>query len=129
MPNSASDASPAASAIPPMYTPSQMRLLKIAVIVMGVILLLGFVAVIGRIVWLVNSAPRPAAGAAALLPAPPLGQPAPIALPKGATVRHIALSGSRLAVHYEGPEGAAVRILDLSAGGVSITVPIVEAPR
>ena len=124
----ASDVADAASAIAPMYTPSQMRLLKIAVIVMGVILILGFVAVIGRIVWLVNSTPKPTAPAAAPV-ATPLAAPAPIALPKGASIRHVALSGSRLAIHYESPEGSGIRIVDLVPGGQAITVPLVEAPR
>lgn len=121
------EGSDTATAIPPMYTPSQMRLLKIAVIVMGVILLLGFVAVIGRIVWLVNSAPKPAAGAA--LTSGALVAPGPLTLPKGAIVRHIALSGSRLAVHYESPEGSGIRIVDLVPGGQAVTLPIVEAPH
>jgi hypothetical protein len=111
-----------------MYTPSQLRLLKIAVIAMGVILLLGFATVIGRIVWLVNSAPKPALDTA-LPAATPLAPPLPIALPKGATIRHMAVSGSRLAIHYESPEGGAIRIFDLGPGGAAITLPIVEAPR
>ena len=123
-----SDGSEPGQAIPSMYTPSQLRLLKIAVIAMGVILLLGFAAVIGRIVWLVNSAPRPAAAGGQAPVATPLAPGAPVALPKGAVVRHVALSGNRLAIHYESPEGSAIRILDLGASGSAVTLPIVEAP-
>lgn len=110
-----------------MYTPSQLRLLKIAVIGMGVILLLGFATVIGRIVWLVNSAPKPVVDAAAS--ATPSAPPPPIALPRGAVVRHLAFSGSRLAIHYESPEGNAIRIVDVGPGGAAVTLQIVEAPR
>jgi hypothetical protein len=112
-----------------MYTPSQMRLLRIAVIVMGVILLLGFATVIGRIVYLLNTAPKltdtklpDASETAAPLKAPPS-----IELPSGAVVKHIALSGNRLAIHYEAASGAGVRIVDLASPQRSITVPIVEA--
>jgi hypothetical protein len=111
-----------------MYTPSQLRLLKIAVIAMGVILLLGFATVIGRIVWLVNSAPRSSVSGDSTA-ATPLAPPAPILLPKGATIRHLAISGSRLAVHYEGPDGGAIRIIDLGPAGASVTLPVVEAGR
>ena len=116
-----------ASAVPAMYTPSQLKLLKIAVIVMGLILLLGFMAVIGRIVWLVNSAPKAPSEAAATGTAPLVPPIESIALPKGAIVRSISLSGSKLGVHYEGPDGAGIRIVDLQPGGRSFTLPIVEA--
>jgi hypothetical protein len=115
-----------------MYTPSQMRLLRIAVIVMGVILLLGFATVIGRIVYLLNTGPRPVG---ASLPgtaeiAAPLKAPPSIELPAGAVVKHMALSGNRLAIHYETPSGAGIRIIDIAFPQQSVTVPIVEAtPR
>ncbi|MDX2159203.1 MAG: DUF6476 family protein [Hyphomicrobiaceae bacterium] len=112
------------AAVPDMFTPSQIRLLKIAVIVMGVILLAGLVAVIGRIVYLVNSGPRPDAAAGQLS-----GQlPAAVALPAGASIRHIALSGNRLAIHYEAPGGSGIRIVDLGGTGSGWTVPLVTAP-
>lgn len=130
------------SEIPPMYSPAQMRQLKVAVIAMGVILLLGFAVVIGRIVYLVNSGPRPAATAAAptgahggaapasLAQLPQAQAGAALSLPKGAVVRQMALSGNRLAVYYEGPDGAGVRIVDLATGGAGLTLPIVpEAER
>lgn len=110
--------------IPPMYTPSQLRLLKIAVIGMGVILLVGFTIVIGRIIYLVNSAPPPTAAAAASGTSP-LAAPAGLALPRGAVVKHLALSGNRLAVHYEGPAGSGIRIVDLVPGGGAVNLPIV----
>lgn len=119
-----------------------MRQLKVAVIAMGVILLLGFAVVIGRIVYLVNSGPRPAATAAAptgahggaapasLAQLPQAQAGAALSLPKGAVVRQMALSGNRLAVYYEGPDGAGVRIVDLATGGAGLTLPIVpEAER
>lgn len=109
-----------------MYTPSQLRLLKLAVIAMGVILLLGFATVIGRIVYLVNTAPSPRAPAASATAGGSLSVPAELALPKGAVIRQMTLSGHVLAVHFEAPGGAGIRILDLSTGGRAHAITIVE---
>ena len=91
------------------------------------ILLLGFATVIGRIVWLVNSAPKPATEALTSAPLA-LASTQPLALPKGAVIRHLAMSGTRLAVHYESPEGRAIRIIELGPAGGAVTLPIVEGP-
>lgn len=114
--------------IPPMYTPSQLRLLRIAVIVMGVILLLGFATVIGRIVYLLNASPKPppAASSTASEISASVATSAPIELPRGAIIRHVAISGNQLAIHYEAPSGAGIRIFDLAAPQRSITLPIIE---
>ncbi|MBS0241767.1 MAG: hypothetical protein JSS20_06285 [Proteobacteria bacterium] len=129
---------PADEAPRPMYSPSQLRMLRISVVVMGVILLFGFVAVIGRIVWLVNSGSQkpPQASVAAPGSAMPAAtvpvQPAPLSrnlpplgLPLGAGVRSISLSGDRLAVHFEGPQGSGLKIIDLSGREPGLTIPIV----
>jgi len=113
-----------------MYTPSQLRALRIAVVVMGIILLLGFATVIGRIVFLLNATPKPEANASGTVPeaTAPLRAPAAVELPKGAVVKHLALSGNRLAIHFETPSGAGIRIVDLLSPQGGITLPIVEAP-
>jgi hypothetical protein len=93
------------------FTPRQLRILKIAVVVMGIILVIGFAAVIGRIAYLITkggTAQPPAAHA--------LTKAARLPLPAGAVVRSIALAGDRLAVHYDTPAGAGVAILDLLSG-------------
>jgi hypothetical protein len=93
------------------FTPRQLRILKIAVVVMGIILVIGFAAVIGRIAYLITkggTAQPPAAHA--------LAKAARLPLPAGAVVRSIALAGDRLAVHYDTPAGAGVAILDLLSG-------------
>jgi hypothetical protein len=104
-----------------MFTPQQIRMLKVAVIGMGVILLLGFALVIGRIIYLVNAPPRTDAAGAAVAPSA-------IALPAGASVRHIAVSGNRLVVHFEGPAGAGIRIVDLAGATPAVTLPITVEP-
>jgi hypothetical protein len=91
------------------FSPAQLRILKIAVVVMGVILVLGFAAVIGRIAYLVTRTAKPAASAA-------IAKDLRLPLPEGAAVRSLALSGDRLAVHFDTHAGPGVAILDLLTG-------------
>ncbi len=91
------------------FSPAQLRILKIAVVVMGVILVLGFAAVIGRIAYLVTRTAKPAATTA-------IAKDLRLPLPEGATVRSLALSGDRLAVHFDAHAGPGVAILDLLTG-------------
>lgn len=103
----------------------QLKMLKVAVIVMGVILVLGFATVIARIVYLVNRG-----GETVTTVSAPVQQAARLALPAGASVRNMSLTGHRLAVHYEGPAGGGIVILDLESGKPVSRVEIVpEAPR
>ena len=93
------------------FTPRQLRVLKIAVVVMGIILVVGFAAVIGRIAYLITkggTVQPPAVHA--------LAKAARLPLPAGAVVRSIALAGDRLTVHYDTPAGASIAILDLATG-------------
>src|SRR5690606_4316231 len=90
-----------------------LRMLRFAVIAMGVVLVLGFVAVIARIVYLVNRG-RDTAAAPAISRS--LKDSARLALPAGAVVRNLSLSGARLAVHYDSPTGSGIVILDLASG-------------
>ena len=91
------------------FSPAQLRILKIAVVVMGVILVLGFAAVVGRIAYLVTRTAKPAASAA-------IAKDMRLSLPEGAMVRSLALSGDRLAVHFDAHAGPGVTILDLLTG-------------
>jgi hypothetical protein len=103
----------------------QLKMLKVAVIAMGVILVLGFITVIARIVYLVNRSSETATAASH-----PVQQAARLALPAGASVRNMSLAGSHLAVHYEGPGGGGIVILDLQTGKPVSRIEIVpEAPR
>ena len=104
-----------------------VRALKIAVVVMGIMIVLGVLTVIGRIVYLSSQGPRQAsvpAGAARVAGA------ARLALPPGAQVRQISLSGDRIAVHFEGPAGAGIAVVDLASGAVLTRIDVVpEVPR
>lgn len=103
----------------------QVRALRIAVIVMGVLLVMGLVAVIGRIVYLMA---RPAGqiSAATGTPAPEIGAK----LPAGAQIRSIAIHGDRLAIHYETAAGSGIAVVDLASGRTLSRVQLTpEAPK
>jgi hypothetical protein len=88
-----------------------VRALKVLVIVLGVLLILGFFTIIARLVYLAARSSPPASA-----PAAGTGVKATLELPAGANVRAIALSGDRLAVHYDAPSGAAIAVLDTASG-------------
>jgi hypothetical protein len=106
-------------------SPGQVRALKVAVVVMGVLILLGLLTVFGRILYLssrpgrqVEAAPQPVKTEQRLL------------LPPGAQVRQTSISGDRLAVHYEAPDGSGIIVLDLASGQVLNRIQITpDTPR
>ena len=119
-PETPKSAAPTADAPAPMFTDTQLRRLKVAVIVMGLILVLGFLLVIGRIIYLVNRMDPPTdvtrqdSRRSLRAPASDLS----LALPAGALVRNVSISGDRLAVHYEAPAGGGIVLLDAGSGQV-----------
>jgi hypothetical protein len=107
-------------------SPGQVRALKIAVVVMGVLIILGLFTVFARIIYLASrSGPQVQAASQAS------GKTAQrLALPRGAIVRQSSISGDRLAVQYEAPSGAGIVILDLASGQIVSRVELApEAPR
>ena len=99
-----------------VFTPRQVRMLKIAVIVMGVILVGGFAFVLAAIVY---QASRPAqdANVVAVQAVPGEGASSiDLPVPAGAAVSAMSLDGSRLAVHLTGPAGPEIAVIDLATG-------------
>lgn len=102
-----------------------VRMLKIAVIAMGVVLVLGFIAVIARIVYLVSRGSDTATTVSQ-----PIKDTARLAMPAGAVVRNLSISGNRLAIHYDGPAGSGIIVLDLQTGTPVSRIQIVpDVPR
>ena len=97
------------------FTPGQMRALKIAVVVMGLVLFVGFVGLLGTIVYQASNL-----GKSKLHAAPAPGQAAEVRselrLAPGQSVSRMELSGDRLAVHLDGPGGGEIRVIDLATG-------------
>lgn len=105
--------------------PVFLRNMKIAVVVMAVILILGFIAIIARIFYLSSRTPaQPPKAAVTMQPATDprvldavkLAERVRLDLPAGASIRSVALSGTRLAVHYDAPTGGGIAIVDLETG-------------
>jgi hypothetical protein len=97
-----------------VFTPRQVRLLKIAVIVMGILLIGGFALVIATIVYQASRLGQGNAASATL----PAGVAAELAVPKDATVGALALDGNRIALHLKSGADAEVVVVDLKTGKV-----------
>jgi hypothetical protein len=100
-----------------VFTPRQVRLLKIAVIVMGVLLVGGFAFVLAAIVYQASHPGQAGMATSASLHAAP--EPG-IDLPVGrdATVAAMSLDGSRLALHLTTAAGPEIVVIDLGSGKV-----------
>ncbi|MGE0626761.1 MAG: hypothetical protein AB7O43_02980 [Hyphomicrobiaceae bacterium] len=110
-------------------SPAHVRLLKIAVVVMGAMIIIGMGVVAWRIIYLASGAARQAQAPAAAAGGP-TASAARLALPPGATIRGMTLSGNRLAVHYESAKGPAIAIVEVTNGAVISRIEIVpEVPR
>lgn len=103
--------------------PAGVRALKIAIAVMGLMIVLGVLAVIGRIFYLASSK-RTQTPQAVQSIAPE----ATLALPEGASVRSISLAGNRLAVHYAAPTGEGIAVVDLQTGRTVSQVSVASTP-
>jgi hypothetical protein len=101
----------------PSDTPDrQARALKVLVVVLGVLILIASAAVVAGMVYRAGRIGKgPAAGAMSLVP---VGEVLThrLALPEGSVVRSVQVSGNRIVVHYEGPRGAGLGVLDLATG-------------
>ncbi len=100
--------------------PPNIRMLRLAVIVMSAVLAGGVVAVIARIVYLTTRQPSSIvafqASPGTAMAAATWAADIPVALPAGSKVRSQSLSGNRLSVHYEAPGGDGILIVDLQTG-------------
>jgi hypothetical protein len=101
--------------------------LKIAVTVMGIMIVAGVALVIARIAYLVSASQTQSPVSIEQARGAPGVR---LAVPPGALVRQISLSGDRLAVHYEGPGNAGIAVINLATGGVLSRIEVVpEAPK
>jgi hypothetical protein len=92
-----------------VFTPRQVRVLKIAVIVMGILLVGGFAFVLAAIV---HQASKLGGGGETGV------APATLAIPDGATVSSMALDGDRLALHLNTSAGPEIAVIDIATGKV-----------
>jgi len=91
-----------------VFTPRQVRVLKAAVIVMGILLVGGFAFVLAAIVYQASKGGQSTAGTEAVA--------AELPIPKDATVSTLALDGDRLALHLQSSAGPEIVVVDLKTG-------------
>ncbi len=104
LPDSSRDGADAAA----LPNPKVQRTLVFVVVILGLLIVAGLVAVIGRVLYLSSRSGAPGKASGARTSGSGDIQRAiadvPLPLPPGAQVKSMSLSGNRLAVHYEGPE-------------------------
>jgi len=102
-----------------VFTPRQVRLLKIAVVTMGLMLLAGLGAVIvGMIYQASKVGKKPVSAAAPAVLDRGIAGAGALTVPEGSKVTTMALDGNRLAVHLATPDGGEIVIVDLTTGTV-----------
>lgn len=94
-------------------SPGQVRVLKIAIAVMGVMIVAALLAIVGRVIYLAAT-PKRVPEATAVSSA--LALKHQLALPTGAAVKTMSLQGNRLLVHYQTAAGPGAMVLDLATG-------------
>jgi hypothetical protein len=94
-----------------VFTPRQVRLLKIAVILMGILLVGGFALVVATMVYQASRLGQEAAPALS-------GVETELAIPKDAEVTGLALDGDRLALHLRTAGSQELVVIDLNSGKV-----------
>ena len=103
-----------------------MRALKILVVVMGIMLVGGFIALIVSIAYMARHRQAPAPVPAAI--GAPYTAP-PIELPAGARIETMALAGDRLVLNIVTQDGdRELLVLDLASGRRLGTIPLRAAP-
>ena len=98
-------------AFPPGPLARNVRLLKAAVTIMGVLLVVGTMVLVGAIIWKASRLPATTAAAGGGF------EGLEIAVPAGATVRALAIDGDRMAVTIAAAQDEIV-IVDLRRGEV-----------
>jgi lysylphosphatidylglycerol synthetase-like protein (DUF2156 family) len=93
-----------------VFTPRQVRVLKIAVIVMGILLVGGFAFVLAAIVYQASK------GGQSGSPSGTEAVAAELHIPKDASISTLALDGDRLALHLNSAEGPEIVVIDLATG-------------
>jgi hypothetical protein len=104
------------------------RNLKIVVAGLSALILIGLGAVIVKVNGLATGSVTGNRGVPSISAAWRAAGTVTVEVPKGSKVVSVSLSGNRLAIHHEGPEGADITILDLGTGRRIVDVKPIEAP-
>jgi len=101
-----------------VFTPRQVRILKVAVIAMGILLVGGFVFVLAAIVYQASRPAQVGGGTSAPISLGKSGRSIDLPVPRDASVGGLSLDGNRLAVQLNGSAGAEIAIIDLASGKI-----------
>src|SRR3990170_5840492 len=101
-----------------VFTPRQVRVLKIAVIAMGLLLVGGFAFVLGTIVYQASRVGQDGTAGETVLTSEEAGLDVDLPVPQGTTVGAVALDGNRLAPPLHSSGGPEIVIVDLGSGKV-----------
>jgi hypothetical protein len=99
--------------------PKGVMALKIAIVVMGIMIIAGIALVIGRMIYMASS-PKSTSPLAVERPASAteLAPEQAVTLPQGAIVEQTSISGNRLLVRYKAGSTSEILIHDLATGRV-----------
>lgn len=101
-----------------VFTKRQVRILKIAVIVMGVLLVGGFAFVLAAIVYQASHPAQDAGAQRAGMAAGEGARTIDLPMAPGASVAGLSLDADRLAVQLVGPSGPEITVIDLASGEI-----------
>ena len=109
------------------------RVLKFIVVTLAILLFAGLLGAVARVIYLASAPVAQPATSALTTAATPAPTPAirpeqSLALPAGAQVRSVSLSGNRLAVHYDVGSASGIAVLDLQTGRTVTNVAIEAKP-
>jgi hypothetical protein len=95
-----------------VFTPRQVRVLKVAVIVMGIVLVVGFAFVLSAIVYQASKGGQVGTASGAM----PAGTETELPVPKDAIITALSLDGDRLALHLNSSAGSEIAVVNLKTG-------------
>lgn len=103
------------------------RNLKIVVFGLGALILVGLGAVIVKVTGLATTPAPGNPGVPSISAAWRATGTVTLEIPRGAKVVSVSLSGNRLAVQHEGPDGTGISILDVNSGRRVVEIRPIEA--
>lgn len=113
-------------------SPGQVKVLKWAIAIMGVLIIAALLAIFARVIYLSGTSPKNQA-APSVRSAPVSGEQfvpaASMALPEGAEIRSVDLKGGKLIVHFRKAGESGVHILDMASGETVSRIMIGSEPQ
>ncbi len=107
-----------------LNNPKTVRILQIAVVAMGIILVIGLITVLGRIFYLYFGMNKTPSSISQHMSS---GTTSSLTLPHGAQITSMSLYQNRLAIHFKAPSGNGIRVLNTQTGIVENTINISPA--